>query len=236
MLNINYLGKLWISGNQRVPEHHIYKFLEWQRLHETLIRLDINCVIDVGAARGQFAANLRQIGYRGSIVSFEPVREAFAEMQNTFAADPLWQGYNVALGSTRGEAQFHVATESTEMSSILAPQDRSWQLRIDTVPVHTLDEYFDAIVSPLSEPRVLLKMDTQGYDIEVVNGALQSLPRILSLQSELSILPQYVGAPYYLDALRLYSRHGFEAVSLIEAARDERSGIITEFNCLLVRR
>lgn len=185
--------------------------------------------------RGQFAVNLRKIGYQHQIVSFEPVPEAFAEMAATFATDRHWEGHNVALGRRSGETTFNVAVESTEMSSILRPRDESWDVRRITVPLMTLDSLFDEAIKDINEPRVFLKMDTQGYDVEVIHGALDSLPRILALQSELAIRPDYLDAPLYLEALALYRELGFEPISLIEAARDARSGIITEFNCVLVR-
>jgi hypothetical protein len=78
-------------------------------------------------------------------------------------------------------------------------------------------------------------METQGYDVDVFRGALASLPGIYALQSELTIRPEYGGAPLYLEALALYRDHSFHPVSLIEAACDLQFGIITEFNCVLVR-
>ncbi len=232
---VNDFGKSWIAQNGILPESQLYKLLEWRRLHEMLVQLRINCVLDVGAARGQFAINLRKIGYEGKIVSFEPVPEAFAEMSAVFAGDRKWQGHNVALGRQNGETTFNVAVESTEMSSILLPRHGSWHLRQITVPLATLDAFFDSAITDISDPSVFLKMDTQGYDVEVIHGALRSLPQVVALQSELAIRPDYVGAPLYLEALGIYRDLGFEPISLIEAARDSQSGIITEFNCVLIR-
>ncbi len=232
---LNDFGKSWIAKGRSVPEHQIYKLLEWRRLREILIVLRINCVLDVGAARGQFAINLRKIGYQGKIVSFEPVSEAFEQMGAAFATNSLWQGFRYALGGRTGEVNFHVATDSTEMSSVLVPKDDAWQLRTEVVPMKTLDSILDKVLSDIEEPRIFLKMDTQGYDVEVIKGAANSMDRIMALQSELVIQPDYIGAPLYLEALTLYQGYGFRPVSLIEAARDLHSGIITEVNCVLVR-
>ncbi len=233
--SLNAFGKSWIAKGGFVPEHQLYKLLEWRRLREILDRLAINLIFDVGAARGQFAVNLRKIGYQGRIVSFEPVPEAFAEVCAIFATDPLWEGHQCALGGRCDEMDFHVAIESTEMSSILRPKGDYWQLRKERVSMKTLDSLFDTLIGDIKVPRIFLKMDTQGYDVEVIQGAMNSLPRISAIQSELVIQPDYIGAPLYLEALALYQKCGFQPVSLIEAARNPHSGIITEFNCVLVR-
>jgi len=121
------------------------------------------------------------------------------------------------------------------MSSILRPKDDAWQLRTEIVPMKTLDSIFDKVTGDIEDPRIFLKMDTQDYDVEVIKGAVNSMARISVLQSELVIQPDYIGAPLYLEALTLYQSYDFRPVSLIEAARDPHSGIITEFNCVLVR-
>src|SRR6185312_9362363 len=62
-----------------------------------LSRLEIDCVIDVGAHDGEFARFLRDLGYQGEIVSFEPVKATFERLCAAFAGDPHWRGLNVAL-------------------------------------------------------------------------------------------------------------------------------------------
>src|SRR3954466_3169942 len=53
----------------------------------------INCVLDVGAHRGQFALLLRDAGTRGHVACFEPVPEAFAQLQRAASKDPAWTAY-----------------------------------------------------------------------------------------------------------------------------------------------
>jgi len=229
-------GKRLIGSGVPLPIRMMPKLLEWALLRDTLARLQVNCVLDVGAHRGQFATSLRRIGYRGQIVSFEPVAEAFATLDATFSRDARWRGYNLALGNESGVRPFNVALESTEMSSFLAPLDSGWKLRVESVAMQKLDLLFDEIVAQLpGPPRIFLKMDTQGYDLEVLQGAAASLPAVVGLQSELSVWPVYQRMPSYLQALEYYERQGFRLLGLVEAARTER-GLLLEMNCVMARR
>ncbi|HSC47142.1 MAG TPA: FkbM family methyltransferase, partial [Gammaproteobacteria bacterium] len=67
------------------------KLFGWELLHirkdqpslgshlcQLFAKLDIDCVLDVGANQGQYGAMLRKAGYRGRIVSFEPVAKTYA--------------------------------------------------------------------------------------------------------------------------------------------------------------
>ena len=138
-------------------------------------RLGIDCVLDVGANSGQFAKALRRAGYDGRIVSFEPVASVFADLRAAAASDPGLAGAPVAAGDEDGEAEINVRPGT--MSSLLPSSDfgRSWAPRlrestVETIAVRRLDGLLDDAVSGLSNPRVLLKLDTQGFDLAAFRG------------------------------------------------------------------
>src|SRR5688572_31117423 len=70
--------------------------------------LGINVLLDVGAHFGEYASEARELGYRGRIVSFEPVKDSFAKLSQAMRHDPSWVGMNTALGATRGELPINV--------------------------------------------------------------------------------------------------------------------------------
>ena len=93
------------------------------RLREVLQRVfksySINCVLDVGANTGQYATLLRAIGYKGWIISFEPVRATYEVLARTASKDARWRVFPYALGATRGQFEINAwAPQNLTLSSI----------------------------------------------------------------------------------------------------------------------
>ena len=200
--------------------------------------LGVNCVLDVGAHFGEYGRMLRNYGYRGRIVSFEPVAASFERLSGARGDDSEWRAYNAALGSSDGEAELNVSSD-TALSSFLEPADDplTEALAVEErqpVRVRALDSLFEECVAGLDEPRVFLKLDTQGWDREVLRGAAQSLPRILGLQSEVSVLPLYKGMTPYLDAIGDLQELGYDLTGVYPVAY---SGFrVVELDVVLVGR
>lgn len=197
-------------------------------------------VLDVGANEGQFSRQLRSDGYEGVIHSFEPGREAFARLEQQSSGDANWFVHRTALGSSPGMAKLNVS-KSSDLSSLLEANSFGKErfhsmeaLDVEEVPVITLEQFFGQ-KSDLSEKRVLLKMDTQGYDVEVFKGLGGSLSNVCCLLSELSVQPIYAGMPTYLDALGVYEKAGFVVTGLYPVSRDKDLSVI-EFDCFMVRK
>ena len=79
---------------------------------------DIDVVLDVGANVGQFGASLRAQGYRGKIVSYEPISTVYQTLAATTATDLEWEINNFALGLKTEYVTINVS-RSSEFSSIL---------------------------------------------------------------------------------------------------------------------
>jgi FkbM family methyltransferase len=218
----------------RLPEYSLSRVHELTQLRDVLRQLRINCVLDVGANRGQFAGDLRGIGYDGHIISFEPLPREYTVLASVFDHDAKWHGVPVALGDRDGVASMNVVPDLTVISSMLRPLHKV-NIQTCEVKVRRLDDLFPALVKHIAHPRVLLKMDTQGYDLKVFAGATGCLNDIVALQSEVSVTPLYAGMPHYTDALSVYERHGFELIGLSLASRTP-AGAIEELNCLMRRQ
>ena len=188
----------------------------------------VDTVLDVGAHTGGYGALLRELGYAGEIVSFEPVGASYAALSARL--DPHWKAHRLALGAANGTLALNVAGESN-FTSFLEPiaTDRfagSATERVEQVEVRRLDEV-------ASGERIFLTTDTQGWDLEVVEGARGLLDRVVGLQVELSVQPLYDGAPDWLAMLGTLRELGFVAVSLTGVGRADLAAL--EFDCLLVR-
>lgn len=201
-------------------------------------RYGVEVVLDVGANRGQYAKRLRTSGYRGRIVSFEPVPATYEVLKAAAENDPLWDVHRLALGSSTGSAAINIATDST-VSSFLEPNDEyvdryapGGTIGTDEVQVMRLDGVLDDILGG-SGP-ILLKCDTQGFDLEVLRGATGILDRVVAIQAELSVRPIYHGMIGYLDALREIAALGFTPAGFFPVDADDELRAV-EVDGLFVR-
>lgn len=208
-------------------------------LRALLPTLHVDCVIDVGGHRGEFGARLRGSGYRGRIVSFEPVAANVAHLRTVASADHDWLVRDMALGRATGRLALNV-TKGTQFSSFRQPLAPALTEmagaaidRREEVDVRRLDEVLDECL-PRPDSRVFLKIDTQGWDLEVLAGATGCLERIVGLQSEISVRPIYEEMPGYLEALASMTGLGFELTGLFPVARDRDFRLI-EMDCVMTR-
>lgn len=204
-------------------------------------QLGINCVFDIGAHVGEYGTFLREIGYRGHIISFEPVPLSFAVLEKQCSPDPKWRGQCLALGSRDGSLRINV-THATEFSSFLRPSrlsreefaHRSDIVRVEEVEVRRLDSIFTECLQQIPDPHVYLKTDTQGYDLEVLEGAGARLADVLALQLELSLLPVYLNVTGGFETLSRLNAMGFEVTGLFPVSRSRDLRII-ELDCVMRR-
>jgi FkbM family methyltransferase len=168
----------------------------------------IDMILDAGANVGQYARERRGWGYAGEILSFEPQPLAHAELCRHAAPDPGWTvAPPLALGATSGEVEIELSAES-DMSSIL-PQSELLRRISPTSKIEGRErvtlERLDKAAVPYISPgqRLFLKIDTQGYESRVLDGAAGLMDRIQGVQLELSLVGCYEGEP---DACAMIER------------------------------
>ncbi len=224
----------WLAdqlGCRIVPRWRAAGLPAAQKLQAIFAKRQIDRVIDVGANEGQFHKFLRlEVGFTGQIVSFEPIPELAARLQERSANDPAWTVHACALGAAPGELTLNV-TAGTAFSSFLQPlaPDPSFRgnvvERTIRVPVSTLDEMFP---DPLALRHTYLKLDTQGFDLEVARGGEGALGTIPALQTEVSFSALYDGMPDYQKSLSTFSQYGFQ-VSLLQNSAARSHEYLTEW-------
>ncbi|MBE9009320.1 FkbM family methyltransferase [Pseudanabaenaceae cyanobacterium LEGE 13415] len=178
----------------------------------------IDVILDIGANQGQYARRLRTLGYKGRIVSFEPTAEVFSQLQARSSADPLWTVVQLGLGNYDGTATIHVS-ESSVFSSLL-PQapllnqtyPESTYVKTEDIQIHQLDTIFEQYCKP--DDRAFLKIDVQGFEPQVLEGAINSLDQVLGVQLELSFVQHYEGEPLMREMQDWLQNQGFTLVLL----------------------
>ncbi|HEU4974008.1 MAG TPA: FkbM family methyltransferase [Baekduia sp.] len=222
-------------------EKALTRFAVAEHIASLLTQYRVGCVLDVGANRGQYGLALRRAGYTGHIVSFEPVADVFAELQATAAADGRWTAYPYALGREDGTTTINVVPGT--LSSVLTPtrfgRKRYAQLREATtseVELHRLETIFDDVLpGPADEVRPYLKLDTQGYDLEVFAGLGDRVQDVVAMQAEVSLLQIYEGMPDMAEAVAAYREAGFDITALYPVSRQSATARVLEFDCVMVR-
>ena len=211
-------------------------------LRAVLAHQNIDCILDVGANVGQYHDFLRdKVLYGGPIVSFEPISRNVDRLRKRARFDGAWHIEGYALGAAEGTLPLNVMV-SDQFSSFLEPDNSrapdigelNVPRHIETVAVRTLDTVLPALRERLGFERPYLKLDTQGFDMEVLRGGRDSLSTVLALQTEASVIGIYKGMPTYMETIRYLGECDFELSGLYPVARD-RSLRLFEFDCVMIR-
>jgi FkbM family methyltransferase len=199
----------------------------------------IGLVLDVGANGGQYARELRELGYAGRIVSFEPLPEAATRLVRASAGDERWDTRAVALGDVEGVMPMNIAGRSASSSLLeMLPDHERYapgtaNIGVIDVNVVRLDDI--AAELSLDSQRTLLKIDTQGYEAKVIEGATATLERLTGLQVELSTVPLYEGAPLAADLILDLDARGFALMGIEPGFSDAETGRMLQFDGLFYR-
>lgn len=203
-------------------------------------RYGVSLMLDVGANIGQFGCDIRQAGYTGRIVSFEPLPKAFERLRPLASKFPVWEMQNMALGAKAGRAVMHVASHD-ESSSFLPMLDRhrqaapsiGWAEDLE-VPVETIAGVWDRFVRP--GDRVFLKIDAQGFEPQILDGAEPVLDKIAGLQLELSLFePLYEGEILLLPMVERLRKKGFVLQFLESGFTDWKAGELLQVDACFFR-
>jgi FkbM family methyltransferase len=199
-----------------------WALMEPEQLRRFLARFRVDCVFDVGANTGQYASRLRHIGFQGLIVSFEPNPAAAALLAKAARRDRAWLVKELALDSQARTLTFNVMQDS-QFSSLHEPDhsrtaafvEKNRVQRQLVLETDTLANLLPRLEMEYGFERPFLKLDTQGHDMDVVQGAGPLIRKFVGLQSELGLTALYKGAHDFREALDLYQSLGFRLSALI---------------------
>lgn len=199
------------------------------QLVKALEAAGINLVFDIGANEGQFAREIREYGYRGKIVSFEPLSTARENLLAFAFADTNWEVHDQsAIGDQDGEIEIHIAGNSVSSSVLpmLESHSRaavgSAYIDSERVPIARLDSVAKQYMTP--ESKLFIKIDTQGFEWQVLDGARETLQKTCGLLCELSLVPLYDGQRLWRDIIDRLDAEGFMLWALQKGFTDPRTG------------
>ncbi len=210
------------------------------RLVHQMTTHGIDLALDVGANDGGYGRLLRSLHFAGDILSFEPLSSAHGALQLATDKDPHWfVAPRMALGETDGEVQINIAGNSAS-SSILPMADLhrsaapvSAYVGSEAVPLRRLDTVEHPAIA--GAHALMLKIDTQGYEMPVLRGATALLPKVKGIQLELSTAVLYEGQTTYMDTIQWLQSHGYTLWNLLPGFTDPESGRMLQFDGIFFR-
>jgi FkbM family methyltransferase len=200
----------------------------------------LDVILDVGANTGQYVKALREWGYSGKVVSFEPLTSAHLKLSANAARDKNWEvAPRCAIGAAPSLSEINVAGNSVSSSLLemldshreLAP--KSTYVAKEQVKVETLDAMIHALCR--EQDQFYLKIDTQGYEREVLAGASETLKRIPAVQMELSVRPLYQSSLLLDEGIELMKGHGYRIHSVYQGFSDRVTGETLQVDVIFVR-
>jgi FkbM family methyltransferase len=201
----------------------------------------IDVVFDVGANTGQFAERLRDAGFRGRIVSFEPSTAAHSTLSSHARRDANWTiAPRMALGDHDGTITLNLAGNSAS-SSVLpmlpshataAPESR--YIGSETVDLRTLDSVSTDFATKTE--RVFLKLDVQGFEYKVLQGAEHFLAQVGGIQIELSLVPLYEGEHLFDPMLHDLEARGYDLWSVVPSFVDPATSRLLQLDAIFFRQ
>jgi FkbM family methyltransferase len=201
----------------------------------------VDIVFDIGANEGQFAKEIRDFGYTGRVISFEPLTSARKNLNLLAQCDDNWIVHDqCAIGSEDGEIEIHVAGNSVS-SSVLPMLELhssaavgSAYISSENVPICKLDGIATRYLTESSN--LFIKIDTQGYEWQVLDGARETLKRARGVLCELSLVPLYKDQRLWRDIVDKLDEEDFTLWSLQKGFIDPRTGQSLQMDGIFLRR
>ena len=199
-------SKIWLKGMLS----GIYATIELQELIKGIKTPET--IIDIGSNKGQFILLIEKIYPNKNIYSFEPIKEMIDKQKKFFAYKNNIIFHNVALGSSNTLKEFLITTRMDSSSFLKIVSDNNKNKNYDIVEnrniqINTLDELL--INEKISHP-VLIKIDVQGYELEVLRGANNLLKKTDYLLLEVSKNEMYQNQPIEKEVVEYLKNLNFD--------------------------
>lgn len=213
---------------------------ELDRRIKLIENYNIDVILDIGANIGQYGGEMRNLGFKGELLSFEPMKKAFSILEKNASKDKNWKVFNYSIGERNGETTINIAKNSVS-SSLLEnlPQltesaPEAAFVEKETIEIKKLDSIFESL--NLNGKNVYLKIDTQGYEEMVLIGAEKSLELITGIQIEMAFIPTYEGAITFDKMKTKLNDLGFHLMALENGFYDKKTGKQLEIDGIFYKK
>ena len=221
------------SGPRRAALRH--RVMAGVDHHFVLAGFPADLIVDAGANRGHFSLAARHYHPQARIIAFEPQPRPASVFRRIFAKDPKVVLHACALGTQKGSAVMQVSGQD-HSSSMLPISELQSSYFSGTAAAGTLD----VAVAPLTDfvgaddlaGPSLLKIDVQGFELEVLKSAIPILSGFDRVYVELSFVTFYEGQPLVDEIIGFLRAQGFVMTGFYNARYDVRNGAVLQADFL----
>jgi FkbM family methyltransferase len=234
------LGYLWRNPSYAEVRKNggardLYRLLNkpWLR------REGIGTVLDVGANEGQFIKVARVLFPTASILAFEPNPRLTSALESLLSPPGSGAVFPIACGRESATMPLYL-TRFSPAASLLRPT----ALRIPDFPIVETGETIQVAVdrldqvvrsSALARPPYLLKIDVQGFEWEVLEGAIGLLPDVAVILCEVNTVAFYAGQAGFEQIYAFMREHDFRLVDIGEPIRARATGEVLYFDVAFLK-
>lgn len=236
---INYINKMMAKRGLQLKIRRVIA-PDLVRRFKIINYHNIDTLFDIGANAGQYGISMREMGYSKRIISFEPLADAFEKLRNTSSNDSKWIVNNYALGNENIKSVINVAGNSASSSILnmlpkhLNSAPESEYIAQEEIEVKKLDSIFNLFSN--KDDSVMLKIDTQGFEKNVLDGANESLNYVKIIQLEMSIVPLYENEMIFTEMIKHLDNKGFQLFSLEDVFSDQTTGQLLQVDGIFVKK
>lgn len=203
---------------------------------DVMTACNIDVVLDIGANDGDYGREIRDSGYKGLIVSFEPNPVVYSRLQKTISRDDNWIAYPFAIGDKDNISKMMLAINDT-MSSLKSLTN--FGMTTGARPTGSIDvevvrlDTFLQNHQELLLKNIYLKIDTQGYEMEVLSGSGSFLEKIAVIQAEIALVQTYADEMDWVSVITWLRERKFEVATAI--CNSALGAQVREFDFVFVR-
>mgnify|MGYP001366495280 CR=1 FL=1 len=216
------------------------KMTDEEILVKQLVHNKVDMIFDIGANTGKFGELIYKLGYKGKMVSFEPLQSAYTLLSANTKPYPDWSpAERCAIGEEDGEIEMHISENSISSSALTMLEEhetaapKSKYVGTEKAKVYKLDSVFEKYSSGCKN--IFVKIDTQGYEDKVLNGAVNSMSKIKGLYMEMSLLKLYDGQVLFKDLYDRVISYGFELHGIQPAFVNKETGRVLQVDAAFFR-
>lgn len=193
--------------------------------------MEVLTVFDVGANVGQFSKDMRRHSFGAKIYSFEPVQETFIKLVGNFRNDSEWEGIKKGIGRYAGTLEINLSANAGLSTSFMEMGEQhlidfpdSRYIGTETVEVTTIDEQIrDLRIEPTE---LAVKIDVQGYELEVLWGMSNYIRDIKCVLIEASLTPLYLGEPTLSEIIAFLEKHNHRVVDIFRGVQSRNGQLL----------